>query len=474
MDTETDLTTKPTTEQAAEIVRLEPNVEELPLFPATKRSRRQEVVVRSWLGRDPATGKPINQGLVLRPAAGLGLPAERERDLYYLVISPSIEHQSLSEQGIVGPIRYADACRMLGWTRTGPNYRQVREAVKTLAALSIEVQNAVVEGKTRTLTGFVGHLFDAYYYEESEERRAVAEGKEYSLRRGEFYLVPARWFKENHLNNYLKPTDLRPYRLLQSAIAKALYGFLDKRAYNARLKQYRPEVRIPLTELRERFRLSVKRMKDLLREFRHAHDELAQTWPALKSARIEKLGPGRYEAVYEFSNQTELVLEEPPAVGERAPAAPIEPHEPPDPLAGALTRRGISARAARKLVQEHDAAYIRQHLDVHDQELATGAKLDNPAGKLRVRIEDNLPPFEGYAPPDQRAAEEERRRAYQERREQERAEQEALRAQRAAMTPEQRADEDLDLWLHRRLLMGGEPPTAEERQAHYEDRCQLR
>ena len=99
-------------------VRVEANVEELPIFSATKRSRREEVIVWEREGRDPLTRRAISQKLTLRPAVGLGLPAKRERDLYYLVLAPWIERHGFGPNRRIGPISYNEACSELGLTPT--------------------------------------------------------------------------------------------------------------------------------------------------------------------------------------------------------------------------------------------------------------------------------------------------------------------------------------------------------------------
>src|SRR5690349_19009539 len=109
-------------EEGQELVRVEANVEEWPVFSASKKSGRgREVVVWKRQGRDPATGKPIAQEMTLNPSVKHGLPGERERDLYYLVIAPWLDTNGFGPNGRVGPIRYQDACKLLGWHRNGTN-----------------------------------------------------------------------------------------------------------------------------------------------------------------------------------------------------------------------------------------------------------------------------------------------------------------------------------------------------------------
>ncbi len=105
------------TKQEISLVRVEANLEDLPVFSATKGTRTEEIVRWQRDGRDPVTHRPVQQRLILRPAVGLGLPGELERDVYYLVIAPWLEQHGFGPEGLVGPIRYQDAC-VMAWLAT--------------------------------------------------------------------------------------------------------------------------------------------------------------------------------------------------------------------------------------------------------------------------------------------------------------------------------------------------------------------
>jgi hypothetical protein len=440
-----------------EVVRVEANLEELPVFAAAKRARREEVVVWRREGRDPATHKPIDQTITLRPALGVGLPAELERDLYYLVLVPWLERHNFGPKGQIGPIRYQEACAMLGWHRTGPNYRLIRQAVLTLSSLRVEFINAIVDGKTRRLVEHGGGLFSEYDLY-AEGPAAVPE----KVTRGEFTLRAAPWFQENWLANYRKPIDLTVYRGLRTPLGKALYSYLDKRAF--RRGGYVKQVDEDLFVLRDHFRLGVRRTDHLLEEFRRAHDDLRAQWSLLRDARLDKVRPGHYRAVYVFSMQLELLAGEsqetktsrsdggePQQPGRGEPLSELE-HE--------LTSRGVAAGVARRLVRNHPEERIRRQLDVHDQE-AAATKLENPGGRLRLRIEDDWSPFEGYKSPEHRARQDAARRQEAQRRRREDEAQERERARRDALTPEQKAEERLQRWLLVQRATG-RPPSSDQ------------
>jgi len=457
----TELLPEDSSKRETSLVRVEANLEEWPFFSATKRSRRGEVAVWRRVGRDPANHRPVDQVMTLDPSTRFGLPAERERDLYYLVLAPEIEREGFGPNGRIGPIRYHDACKLLGWTRSGKSYQLVRDALRTLASTTVEFSNSIMDGTTRRLFKEVtGPLFTAYQY---GEESAGKPGERLVLRRGEFYLEAATWFVKNYEANYTKPIDQVVYRGLRMPLAKALYSYLDKRAWDRRGEQYRPEVNEKLEDLRERFRLGVRLTKNLLQEFRRSHDDLTANWPALQSARIEKISRGRYRAVYVFSNQLPLGLDESARPEERAEQGRVAIIDP--PVVQDLRLRGISITQARKLAQEHAEEDIRHHMDIHDRELKTRTDIQNPPGRLYSRITEGWAAPEGYVPPAERKARQARRRAVETKLRDEVEAAERDQQEFDALPPEERARRRADTWF---LVFPGKR-TDEAWQAKYDE-----
>jgi len=378
-----------------EIARVEANVEELPIFSATKRSRREEVVEWRRRGRDPKTGKALEQELVIRPAAGLGLPGQVERDVYYLVISPWIEANGFGPGGQIGPISYQEAITRLGWQRSGQNYGKIREALKTLVSLNFEFRNCILDGESRQLEAYVyGHLFDKV---SGIEEHDLADNQ---LKRGEFMILAADWFVKNHDAGYVKPLNLTVYKALNTPIAQSLYNYLDKRAYSARKKSYEKQVDADIFTLKDRFRLGVRETKHLLAQFRRAHKALMDQWPILQDARIEKISKGRYRCVYTFDVQMDL----PFTPGTKAPKKPKKPAQTPlSELVKELSERGITESVARRLEGDYTAEEIHLQIDVHDAELKQqGTNITNPAGRLRKRIQERWAAPDWYETPEKR------------------------------------------------------------------------
>ena len=447
----------PEDEQKAEVIRVEANLEEMPVFSATKRSRKEEIVTWKRQGRDPKSGLPVEQEMVIRPARGLGLPGQVERDLYYLVISPWVESNGFGADGTIGPISYSEALKRLGWQRSGQNYGKIREALRTLVSLNFEFKNCIIDGESREFEQFIyGHLFEKVA---GIEEKAPGSDR---AKRGEFVILAADWFVKSHRHSYVKPLDISVYRSLDTPVAQSLYTYLDKRAYSWRRKGYEREVVEDIFELRERFRLGVQKTKHLLERFRKAHADLMPHWPILHEARIEKLGPGRYQCVYVFDVQFELPLREQQSK-RRKKNADLPP------LAVEMVERGMTPDIARRLAGKYPEDQIRRQLDIHDQEQKQGTKHTNPGGRLRKRIEEDWASFKGYRSPEDREKASEKVRAA---RQQQEEEEDRRVNWWKYQTPEQRArDYASGQWgVSWKLQHGFEgEPSEEEKQEAYEE-----
>ncbi len=421
-------------------IRVEANVEELPIFSATKRSRREDVIVWQREGRDPLTGQAISQKMTLRPVVGLGLPAKRERDLYYLVLAPWIERHGFGSNRRIGPIGYREACVELGLTPSGRTYREIHDSLKTLAMLNVEFENCIVHGQTRKISGFVDKWFSFHYFNEGKARHAKESGRPYELKAGQFYLEAADWFVQSYKSNYIKPFDHGVYKVLRTPLAKALYSYLDKRAWESRRKRYRPEVRENIKDLKERFRLGVRADHHLNEEFRRAHKDLLEKWPALQGADVHRVRRGHYELVYSFGLQTS-----PETRANSTETPKLVPQNGATALVTELTRRGVIASVAAHLADRFPDSRIKRHIDVHDQE-ARLTLLQNPGGRLRQRIEEDWQPFEGYIPPEERKIRKDRLAIDEHDRRLEHEKDERRRTEFDALPLEQKVEKHLDRW----------------------------
>lgn len=454
---DTDVITNPETkEKQDDLVRLEANVEELPIFLASAR-RMTKAFTWARQGRDPATGRPVEQSILFEPSQTFGHPGPLERDLYCQVIAPWIMDHGFEKGGIIGPIRYQEACSALGWKRSGQNYKKIHQAVHSIGLLRIVFSRAIINGQTRRLEEHAIGLFERYGLQSE-----VDAGQTERVRKGEFYLKASEWLVRNFEANYLKPYNLTIHRALRTPLARFLYGYLDKRAW--RRAGYMERVVEPLDDLRQRFGLTVRQTKHLVLEFQRAHTDLLAGWPILREAQIEKVAPGRYQAVYVFSPQTRLQLDGAPVA---EPAGEGREVIEDDPLVRDLTFRGINAQRARHLVRAHDPERIRLHMDIHDQEIKQRSDIAKPGAWLYLRIRENWEPFPGYRSPAERHNETKRRQDQEGRQYAVQGEIEADRAAWFALSPEERAQKRTERWAEFQAMIK-KPLNDLEREALYE------
>lgn len=73
--------------------------------------------------------------------------------------------------------------------------------------------------------------------------------------------------------------------------------------------------------------------------------------------------------------------------------------EPDKNVVAALTKWGITEKAAQALASNHPKETIYQQIDFHEFEMATQShKIKSPSGRLRTRIEENWAPNDDYTP----------------------------------------------------------------------------
>jgi hypothetical protein len=383
-----------------------------------------------------------------------------ERDLYCQVIAPWITDHGFKDGGIIGPIRYQEACSALGWKRSGQNYKKIHQAVHSIGLLRIVFSRAIINGKTRGLEEHAIGLFERYGLKSEADA-----GQPERVRKGEFYLKASEWLVRNFEANYLKPYSLTIHRALRTPLARSLYGYLDKRAW--RRGGYVEKVVEPLDDLRQRFGLTVRQTKHLVLEFRRAHTDLLAAWPMLRDARIEKVAPGRYQATYAFSPQTRIQLDPSAAAPASEPTGEGREAVADNPLVRDLTFRGVNAQRAKHLVRDQDPERIRLHLDVHDQEIKQRTDITKPGAWLYLRISENWEPFPGYKSPTERHRESKRVRDEEGKQLALQREIEADRAAWFALAPEERARKRTERWAEFQAILK-KPLTDAEREALYE------
>ena len=390
----------------AEFTKVEKNLASLGFFtPSSKRikdAKAKTVTISAVVD-----GHRVEAKATIAPAALYGLPITADQDKY-LALQKLISDLRQRQGGkVANPVSFtsAEILTVLHKHRdSGKNYRDIDEWLNVMASTTIISEGAVyLAGKKRWVKDRF-HVFD----------RAVSFGKE--LENGvvadKNYVWLSDWQLENINSNHLIPVDLEVYRQLKNHIAKTLVPLLQIWLFASREegsfeKRYSELCQIlNITQCRHLSRVKQQLGPSL--------DEL-QFHGYLSGWKIEETMDGsgykvnfRHGEKFHRDRRRRLSQKEKPVlteIGESDQPEPIKAHRPrqthlrlqlevdADQLA-ALTSRGVSEAAARKLLADLPAGWPTiETLEWGDQQVAVQrGKITNPPGFYISLLRDRLTP----------------------------------------------------------------------------------
>ncbi|WP_162924830.1 plasmid replication initiator TrfA [Rubrobacter indicoceani] len=252
------------TKQRAEtrhIVKAEGNFEDLPYFTVGNQSN-SEGVLEYRAEIKAADGKVLKQIWTVRAPSGLGLPGSLDQDVYVALLQIIDRQGGIPEGGVLSFSMY-ELMQLLGRTVGGRDYQQVKRSLERLNGTMIHSKNAFYVKRTQSfLNDKTFKLLDYAEYSEATD----ASGR--SVER--MHVKLSDYFIESYNSDYLKGLDTDFYYSLNSAVAKRLYRFIDKKRNN------RFQWEVDLFSLRDRIPLSSNyRYPSKIKEkLDPAHDEL--------------------------------------------------------------------------------------------------------------------------------------------------------------------------------------------------------
>lgn len=313
-----------------------------------------------------------------------GLPTAGDVAVYVALMELSRE-QDFPERVTFSRLQIIER---LGWDPHGESYDRLNTALRRLVNVTITARNAFYDAQARQWEREKAfHVLEAY--EITDSRRSKPS---------EASLFPSwvRWSPEIYANlqaGHIKRLDVDLFLSLRSAIAQALYRYLDAKKYDGK-----PQYRIGLKKLAfEHLGLSrAYYPSDIKRKLRPAHEELITAgFLAATEYAVMRSQPGEEMVVYRFPSQTP----NPPALvpgSESIPeaAAPLT-------LAERLQAAGISRKAAAEFTVTCPEEAERQ------LEYLPHRQARNPGAVLAKAIR------EGWAAPVEWTRAEEKRQAAQ-------------------------------------------------------------
>jgi hypothetical protein len=349
------------------------NLAEFPLCALADRlAPGQKTMVfedRIW---DANRGEMVTRRLTITGSDEYGLPTAHDDEVLLGLLQLSRLGGFADRR--VNFTRY-ELIRLLGWREESKSYARIALSLNRWVGVTLYYDHAWWNRAEQCWVDEKFHVLDNVTLFDRDSPRGAS-------RQGTLQFSTFSWndvlFRSFRAGN-LKSLDFEFVQRLDSAIAKRLYRFLDKRFF------HRPRYEFNLKELCwEHVGLSRNYdATDLKRKLRPAIIELEQAGflePVPDSERFRKVRCGDWRVGFAKA-------------AARRTAAPPDPAQ--DELATALCARGVTASSARALCAEFPADRIRSQLEVFDWLVAQQDKClaRNPAGYLVSSIRGE------YAPP---------------------------------------------------------------------------
>ena len=369
----------------------EMNLAEFPLCALAHRLRPDQKTLHFedhvW---DERRGEMITRQLTITGSDAYGLPTALDDEVLLGLIQLT-KLRGFADRKV--PFTRYQLIQVLGWRDETKSYERLEASLNRWTGVTLYYANAWWNKARRCWVDEKFHVLDNVWLCHRTDRRFEAEEEGDGTSRSAFVWneVLFRSFQAGNL----KSIDFDFFKELQSAIAKRLYRFLDKRFFRRRQWEFN------LKELAYEH-AGLARSYDtagLKRRLRPGIAELEQRGylhPMPESIRFHKLCSGEWSVVFEQATEETTPNPQNSAATEA--------------LAAALAERGVAPATARETARRFPPEQIAEQLEVFDWLVARqDAKVSrNPPGFLMRAIQD------GYGPPRDFVS-----RAVQTRREQE-------------------------------------------------------
>ena len=435
MEADEDTLARPFPKPLALLGRDEMNLAEFPIALLTDRipKDQKEAVYQDEIF-DERTGRTLARKLTIQ-AGNRGLTTAVDDEVILALIQLTRTKNGFS----IPRVEFSrfELINMLGWPNAGTSYERIELALDRWTSVYLKYENAWRDNRTKKWTSPEGfHIIDNFKLNDSR-----TSGDQLELMPS--YIVWNDVIFDSFQAGYLKPLDYDLCMGLRNSTAKRMYRFLDKRFH------HKPDWLFELKELAHEH-IGMGRHYEgpahLKRNLQPAISELEAVGflePLPANERFTKDGKNwQIRLIQKSAKGTEPVLR-------------LESKPEPKPLVTELTRRGVSAKSATELVQQHPVETIQLKIDVFDwlMEKQDKRMAKSPEGYLVKSIADDYKTPKGFvsAADRHRQAEAKQARERQEaedrccQREEEARELE-LRLKVAAywdsLTPEQQAETD--------------------------------
>jgi plasmid replication initiation protein len=378
----------------------------LAVFPIAALSVRVPKNVKALKFQDTIhgeNGKLVKRAWTVQGGSDCGLPTAGDEDVYVALMELT-RQQGFADRKVTFS-RY-ELARRLGWSPCGKTYSRIEQALLRLANVNIHASNAFWDNAKRSYVTVSFSLIQEYQLYDEKPRKGE---KLRSDPPSSFFMWTERLF-ESFKSGYIKFLDTELYFKLQSATARRLFRYLDKKF--GRDHYFSIDI----------FKLAHEHL-GISRNYRYVSQLVQQMRPAL-----EDLIEQRYLKSWDVKAHVMSFVRVPSEdyeqeVGEEVlDGLPFEEAALTIEVAGdeeskqaaleaevleALVARGVTRRRAASIARAHAPNRLGQVQDTiayFDWLITNGKRrVDNPAGFLITLISDELP-VSHVAPPQQEAS----------------------------------------------------------------------
>src|SRR5918911_3432512 len=242
-----------------QLVRVEANLEEYPLFAVKARNRNENQLVFERR-RQGENETELVQRWEVEPPAKLGMPGPFDQDIYLAVLQLLEMRGGMPRNGELDFSLY-ELRDILGWSTSGNTYEKIRQSLRRISSTTLTSENAFYN---KAEERFLSDTFQIWSVHFSRTRRGKSTRERHTLR---FHPI----FIRNYMAQYLKGLDPGFYWSLPSPLAKRLYRLIDHQRDGTLTWQ------TDLSSLRQQVPLSnYSYPSEIKRVLQTAHEELRE------------------------------------------------------------------------------------------------------------------------------------------------------------------------------------------------------
>lgn len=340
-------------QQIPETGKDEMNLVEFPITLLSKRHESEEKTIEFY---DTITGKggaPTKRQWTVTGSDKYGLPLAQDNDVLLALLLVGKKQKFSSKKIHFSRYRLLKIMGMK--TGQGSNYKRIEEALDRLMGVRIKAKNAFWDNERKGYVTKAFGIIESYELFDSSVPKAITQDSfpfSYVNLNDELF--------ESIKAGYIKSIDAGIYFKLNSAIAKRLYRYLDKKRYDGK-RMFEIDL-FTLAHTHIGFDRDTYKYGSLIKnKLNPAHQELIDTGFLKSVAYKETADKTSEKVIYTFGKKAEI-----PEPARTEPAiSDQEEHldELPGDLLNELLGIGIDQKVAEQILREYPEEAVREQIE---------------------------------------------------------------------------------------------------------------